>query len=570
MNRVCANRINRFTAARTARSKLLLISLVIMFLLPLTANLLLPGTALALGETGWEKSASNPIVNLGVTGTWDAAAAGEVTVIKDGTTYKMWYSGQDAAGVFRIGYATSTDGITWTKYGGNPVLNVGTAGTWDAAGVASPMVIKDGVTYKMWFTGRDASDVGRIGYAASTDGITWTKSGANPVLNIGTGWEALTVGSPAVILDSGTYKMWYSGKSGLGIIGDLKIGYATSPDGITWTKNGANPVLNAGTIGTWEDRGVGVASVIKDGTVYKIWYTGYTGTGNVTVSKIGYASSSDGIAWTKYGANPIVNNGAAGTWEQRGVGGPSVLNDSGVYKMWYSGLDSNLAARTGYARIPTIMAGTSAIQSEDPATLVISIKHRIASTTVDGTPVTPIGGLASYTATTTFNGAGVNILAVNNLAPFTTGPTTTIDNLAGSVIYSASDGGAAPQAPVDVAGLVPRLVGNKNTAYSMTFTFNSITTGGALPVTQQADAVIADLQRGDVARGPVTPGTVTIVDALYMAQYLAQLRTIGDLNPINGASVRQDGVGGDKVSIHDAMFIAQMLANLRDASYVLL
>jgi hypothetical protein len=52
--------------------------------------------------------------------------------------YKMWYSGyHDSAGGARIGYATSSDGIVWTKHNQDDhdnsgyVLDVGPKGAWD-------------------------------------------------------------------------------------------------------------------------------------------------------------------------------------------------------------------------------------------------------------------------------------------------------------------------------------------------------------------------------------------------------------------------------------------------------
>jgi hypothetical protein len=43
------------------------------------------------------------------------------SVLFDGTTYKMWYAGGNASWTGQIGYATSPDGITWTK-NPNPVI----------------------------------------------------------------------------------------------------------------------------------------------------------------------------------------------------------------------------------------------------------------------------------------------------------------------------------------------------------------------------------------------------------------------------------------------------------------
>lgn len=550
------------------KNKVFLVSLAALLIFPFASTLFLPQPARALGETGWEKLGATPIIPLGATGAWDAAAAGEPSVIKDGTTFKMWYSGQDANGAFRIGLATSSNGTTWTKHTGNPVLATGASGSWDAVGVASPSVIKDGAnSYKMWYTGRDASDVGRIGLATSTDGIAWTKHVSNPVLNTsgaGGNFELNSVGAPTVILDGTTFMMWYTGKNGTDILGTLSIGLATSPDGITWTKQGNNPVMIRGTPSSWEARGVGVAAVIKDGTVFKMWYTGYAST-PVTTSKIGFASSANGINWTKNANNPILTTGASTTFEGRGVGGAAVMNDSGSFKMWYSGIDSNLAASTGFASIPSFTATTAAVQFQNPTTLIIGINHRISSTSSTGQTQTPGGGIASFAATATYIGAGINVLSGSGQAPFTL-DAPSINNSGGTTNYSGSQTGSTPQAPLDVATLVVRLIGDKNTTLSMTLHFDSVTSGDGLPVTEAAVAVLSGIQRGDAQAN----GNVNIVDALFIAQYLAQIRPLTDLNPISAASIRYDGAGGDRIGIQDAMFIAQMLAGLRDASYNLI
>ena len=76
-------------------------------------------------------------------------------VIKDGSTYKMWYTGKSSAGPYQIGYATSSDGIAWTKHGANPIITPADAGTWDGLPVqhvGDCAVIKNGSNYEMWYT----------------------------------------------------------------------------------------------------------------------------------------------------------------------------------------------------------------------------------------------------------------------------------------------------------------------------------------------------------------------------------------------------------------------------------
>ena len=78
----------------------------------------------------------------------------------------------------------SPDGVDWEKYANNPVLKVGAAGEWDQHNVIQPAVIFDGAEYKMWYHGGGTVGTNGIGYATSTDGVTWTKFENNPVLHL--------------------------------------------------------------------------------------------------------------------------------------------------------------------------------------------------------------------------------------------------------------------------------------------------------------------------------------------------------------------------------------------------
>jgi hypothetical protein len=151
----------------------------------------------------------------------------------DGNTYHMWFDGWSASVTGKIGYATSLDGISWTLYEGNPIFEP-EPGKWDSRRVEDPHIIFDGNLYHMWYTGGATTSYWhwRIGYATSLDGITWEKNVNNPILTPTAGiWDSQWVGYCNVLWDSlnSQYKMWYGG--GPGSLG--KFGYATAPDTIT-------------------------------------------------------------------------------------------------------------------------------------------------------------------------------------------------------------------------------------------------------------------------------------------------------------------------------------------------
>jgi len=242
----------------------------------------------------------------------------------------MWYAGSAlTSGDLAIGYATSPDGITWTKYAGNPVL-VGLSGGWDH-NAWSPTVLNDGGTYRMWYSGSFTGPDLKIGYATSPDGITWTKYAGNPVLlPTPAAWDSLWVHSPAVIKEGGSFTIWYAGSADSTNVG---IGRATSPDGIVWTKDPANPVLTAST--AWEGLRVYPAAVNLTGGTYNLTYVG----AGPPPAAIGQATSLDGIAWTRDPSNPILSRDLANPWESSAVAFPDVINVAGVPRMYYAGND---------------------------------------------------------------------------------------------------------------------------------------------------------------------------------------------------------------------------------------
>ena len=297
--------------------------------------------SLGMAQTEWEKYPGNPVLDLGPSGAWDDDDAFNPSVLFDGTEYKMWYTGDEGGHNLRIGFASSPDGVVWTKSSANPVLDWGTGGTWDDD-VDNPSVIFDGIQYKMWYFEDDGPTYRTFGYATSPDGIIWTKYHGNPVLERGPSgsWDDSDVHDPSVLFDGFEYKMWYTGSDG----SHRRIGYATSQDGIVWIKYAGNPVLDLGSSGSWDDSLILGPSVLFNGDQYELWYEGDDGSNR----RIGYATSPDGIIWTKYHGNPVLGLGPSGTWDDTRGSGPSVLFDGDQYQLWYGGFDGS-NRRIGYA-----------------------------------------------------------------------------------------------------------------------------------------------------------------------------------------------------------------------------
>ena len=79
----------------------------------------------------------------------------------------MYYSGGDAGDIARIIYCDSTDGKNWDNF--RLAVDMNSVGAYDTAGASSAVVIKDGSVFKMWYTGRDGSDKFRTIFCAQVD-----------------------------------------------------------------------------------------------------------------------------------------------------------------------------------------------------------------------------------------------------------------------------------------------------------------------------------------------------------------------------------------------------------------
>lgn len=212
-----------------------------------------------------------------VNGTSQALGHTEPEVRLFAGTYYCYYR-DDNSGHGRIHLMTSSDGATWTESGSNPMLDV-TAAAWDSSYVISPSVWFDGSTYYMFYEGNNGS-FSAIGYAtASAPGGPWTKFGSNPILSKqGTGFESVLVGTPAVIVISGTWYLFYHGYNGTN--DQVALAWASTPSG-TWTRHPSNPII---PVGNWFGRKVAPSSVWlgADNAVY-IALEGDPGSGKFSI-----------------------------------------------------------------------------------------------------------------------------------------------------------------------------------------------------------------------------------------------------------------------------------------------
>ncbi|MFO7610309.1 MAG: DUF2341 domain-containing protein [Candidatus Krumholzibacteriia bacterium] len=183
----------------------------------------------------WARYPGNPVLTEGAPGSWDDHGATFASVIWDSAAveFRMYYHGF-SGGTHQIGLATSADGVNWTKHAGNPIMTPGPA-AWDGNSVRVPMVWKEGADYHMIYTGAGSGGM-QVGYATSSDGIAWTKNPANPVFNDPT-WASGETENWGVIKVGDEYQMWYSD------FGVRQSGLAVSTDLVNWAPYQTDPIF---------------------------------------------------------------------------------------------------------------------------------------------------------------------------------------------------------------------------------------------------------------------------------------------------------------------------------------
>ncbi len=238
-----------------------------------------------------------------------------------------------------------------------PVMGRGPAGSWEAIDALNPSVVaKDGLLYNLYsgFDGR----TWHTGAATSLDGVNWTKLGR--VLSPGpSAWEGdYIAANGSALAAGGEFLYWYQAGA------PPSIGLARSPDALRWSK-GVEPVLRPGPRGSWDERGVADPYVIS---IEGRYYMYYLGQDRARRQRLGVARSDDGVHWARLVSNPILELGAAGSFDENGLGEPAVFVHGGRYWMLYTGRDRMEYRRIGVAwsrdgvrweRLPgaTVLAG---------------------------------------------------------------------------------------------------------------------------------------------------------------------------------------------------------------------
>jgi hypothetical protein len=233
--------------------------------------------------------AHNPVFEAAGRGHWDRQIRERGWILRENDVYHLWYTGYAVSrvGVMKLGYATSPDGLTWTRYPDNPIYS----DHW----VEDMMVVKRGDTYYMFAEGKN--DEAHL--LTSTDRVHWTRRGTLDIRRVnGEPIPPGPFGTPTALYEDGTWYLFYERN-------DEAIWLAASRDLETWTNVQDEPVIKRGPE-PYDRTMIALNQIVKyDGRYYAYYHATCPENGPDRWT-MNVAVSSDLVHWVKFPGNPIL------------------------------------------------------------------------------------------------------------------------------------------------------------------------------------------------------------------------------------------------------------------------
>lgn len=222
-------------------------------------------------------------------GAWDAKLRERGWIVREGEQWRMWYTGYDGSATGRrmLGYATSLDGIAWTRHRDNPIYRE----HW----VEDMMIVKQNGIYHMFAEGEgDQSQL-----LTSPDGLAWTRVRTLDIrMKNGEPISPGPFGTPTAWFENGMWYLFYER-------GDQAVWLATSKDLKVFTHVQDEPVIAKGP-GDYDQVMLALNQVEKIGNVYVAVLHGTSTPAKPRLWSTSFAVSTDLVHWTKWTGNPLL------------------------------------------------------------------------------------------------------------------------------------------------------------------------------------------------------------------------------------------------------------------------
>ena len=207
------------------------------------------------------------------------------------------------------------DLVSWSPRPENPVFQGAGGDAWDRKIRERGWVLAEDGVFHLWYTGYndDRSPTRFLGHATSPDGLRWTRDPANPI------FTGSWVEDVCVVKRGGRYVMFAEGKDDI-------AHQLTSPDGAHWEDQGPLDIrttdgtpLGPGPYGT-------PTAWFEDGLWSLFYERGDRG--------VWLATSKDRAVWTNVQDTPVLGLGPE-PYDREAVALNQVIKRDGVYYAFY-------------------------------------------------------------------------------------------------------------------------------------------------------------------------------------------------------------------------------------------
>lgn len=205
--------------------------------------------------------------------------------------------------------------VDFVPHDHNPVFEARGPGHWDERIRERGWILREDGVYHLWFTGYSPSQGGamKLGYATSPDGFTWTRHPENPI------YTERWVEDMMVVNHQGRYYMFAEGEND-------EAHLLTSTDRIHWTSQGTLDIrmvngdpLSPGPFGT-------PTAFYEDGT-WRLFY-------ERNDEAVWLATSKDLKTWTNVQDEPVIERGPE-PYDRTMIALNQVVKYKGSYYAYY-------------------------------------------------------------------------------------------------------------------------------------------------------------------------------------------------------------------------------------------
>ena len=241
---------------------------------------------------------------------------------------------------------------TWSRISQTPIIAPQADG-FESAGTFNPAVVKSEGKFVMLYRAQDHQGKSSLGYATSDDGVQFTRR-SQPVMQAEAPYESGGgVEDPRLVKIGDKFYLTYTAYNNQGrtvmhangpMQGDAQLCIATSTDLIRWNRQG---VILPAYKGKWNVGWTKSGAIVPQKVNGKYWMY-YLGDAPKQTSQMGIATSDDLLHWTDALDHPVLASRAKMFDSQVVEPGPApVITNDGILLI-YNGADNNNVYRTGW------------------------------------------------------------------------------------------------------------------------------------------------------------------------------------------------------------------------------